>query len=299
MLRTWLREPLLHFLLLGAALFGAYAWLERGAGPDAARTSRVVRVTAAQVEWLAETWARQWQRPPTEPELRGLVADYLREEFLASEARELGLDDDDTIVRRRLAQKMEFLFEGTARVAEPSEGELVRFFEENRERYRTEGRISLRHVYFNPDRRGAAVASDAAAALARLSQPSAPAVDPAELGDPSLLERDFEGLGETAVASLFGEAFARAVFALEPGAWRGPVESGYGLHLVRVTAKEPGRVRPFAEVRAKVLEDWHRRRREVESERYFAALLAKYEVVADDAVKPLVGPLAPAAEAAR
>ena len=113
-MKHWLKEPLLHFLVAGGVLFGAYAWLNHGAPENSAG---VVRITASEVAWLKETWARQWQRAPDDRELQGLVADYLREELLAREARAMGLDEGDTIVRRRLAQKMTFLLEDTARIA--------------------------------------------------------------------------------------------------------------------------------------------------------------------------------------
>jgi hypothetical protein len=150
-----LREPLLHFLVAGAVLFAAYAWLNRG-GDDAAGTaSRTVRITAAEVEWLKRTWTRQWQRPPSEAELKGLVSDHLKETLLEREARALGLDANDTVVRRRLAQKMEFMLRDAIGLAEPSEEALRRSYEKHRERFQAPARISFTHVYFNRDRRGA------------------------------------------------------------------------------------------------------------------------------------------------
>src|SRR5687768_14026648 len=106
-----IREPLVHFLVAGALLFCAYAWVNRRATVAAGDTARVVRIEARDVEWLKQTWQRQWSRQPTDAELRGLALEYLREELLCREARELGLDQDDTVVRRRLAQKMAFLVE--------------------------------------------------------------------------------------------------------------------------------------------------------------------------------------------
>src|ERR1700730_1348782 len=121
-----LREPLLHFLLIGGLLFATYSWWRRGAGDDPAPAR--VRITASEVAWLKETWSRQWQREPTREELRGLVTEFLKEELLAREARAMRLDENDTIVRRRLAQKVAFLVEDTAGLAEPTEQDLRRFY---------------------------------------------------------------------------------------------------------------------------------------------------------------------------
>ena len=160
-MKRLLKEPLLHFLLFGALLFGAYAWMNRGAGD--VRPVRQVRVGENDVKWLKETWARQWQREPTREELRGLVMDFLKEELLAREAREMGLDENDTIVRRRLAQKVEFLVQDTARLAEPTEDDLRRFYAAHPERFSEEARVSFTHVYFSRDH-----PQEVAAARARL-----------------------------------------------------------------------------------------------------------------------------------
>lgn len=129
----FLKEPLLHFLIIGTLMFGAYSWLNRGA-----ISTRVVHLRTNEILWLKETWTRQWQREPTEAELQGLVAEYLREELFAREAHELGLDENDTIIRRRLAQKLEFLVQDTSRLAEPTEDDLRRFYAASPERFRTE-----------------------------------------------------------------------------------------------------------------------------------------------------------------
>ena len=130
-MKRLLKEPLLHFLVLGALLFGAYAWLNRGASARQENGAGTVRITTTEVAWLADTWARQRQRPPTREELRGMVTEYLKEELLAREARAMGLDEDDLVVRRRLAQKLEFLVQDTSRLAEPTDEELLRLYEAN------------------------------------------------------------------------------------------------------------------------------------------------------------------------
>ncbi|MDX1375515.1 MAG: peptidylprolyl isomerase [Burkholderiales bacterium] len=283
-----LKEPLLHFLILGALLFAAYAWLNRGADLAQDGAARTVRITAAEVEWLKQTWARRWHRPPSEHELRGIVSDYLRETLLAREARALGLDDNDLVVRRRLAQKMEFLVRDAVALAEPREDALRRVYADHRDRFRSPAQISFVHVYFNRDRRGARTEADAEAALEALSKPGASGAD---MGDRFLLEQEFVDADEQAVARVLGREFARRVFALAPGSWQGPIESGYGLHLVRVTGKRPQQSLAFEAVTDELREIWLRQQEEAARERYFATLLAKYDVVVDESVRALVGPL--------
>jgi hypothetical protein len=285
-----MKEPFVHFLVAGTVLFAGYTWSHRGTSDHVQEGARVVPITANDVTWLKETWARQWRRPPSDAEVGGLVADYLREELLAREARELRLDENDMVVRRRLAQKMTFLLEDTVDAAEPTDEEARRLYEASPERFLTPARISFTQILFSRDRRGDDAAGDAAKALQALTRAAAPG-ETAEGGDRSLLERDVHDADQQAVASAFGPDFARTVFGLAPGTWHGPIASAYGVHVVWVGDVQPARPRSFAEVRPQVIAQWHREQQSATDEAYFAALLKKYEVVADDSVKPLLGPL--------
>lgn len=292
--RRWLREPLLHFLLAGGLLFAAYTWLNAGseAGAD-----RVVRITPAEVNWLKESWARQWQRPPSEDEFRGLVAGYLKEVLLAREAKEIGLDEDDTIVRRRLAQKMEFLVQDTLQQADPGEAELRSFYKREQAHFQSPARVSFSHIYFNRERRGERAAADARGALRQLSV--AGAEMPAEFGDRFLGQYDFAALDEQAVAATFGATFASQVIAATPGNWLGPMESGFGLHLVRVTERQSAQLQEFAAVREDVLTLWRQQRAQQGLDAYFAALRKKYDVQAEASISALLGPPAKPTEPAK
>ena len=281
-MQTWLKEPLVHFVVAGALLFAVYAWLDRDIRTD--DEPRAIRVTAAEVEWLAGIWARQWGRPPDQQELRGVVTDYLKEQLLAREALELGLDVDDTVVRRRLAQKMEFLVEDTIRFAEPDEAALRTLYAAEGARYVTPARVSFTQGFF----RTATRAEQGLAELVRDAN--------AEVGDRTLLDSDYVRVDERTVASVFGAEFAAQVLALEPGAWQGPIASAYGFHLVRVGARESSAARPFEDVREQVLEEWRYLERAKAEERFFAALLDKYELVVDESLVPLVASLAEGAQ---
>lgn len=275
-MRRWLKEPLLHFLILGGVLFAGYAWIDRGSGD----VSRVVRITPNEVEWLKQTWARQWQRQPDDEELKGLVASYLKEELLAREAQELGLDENDIVVRRRLAQKMEFLIEDTSRLADPSEDDLHRLYDAGGTRYQAPARMSFTQIHFKTETAARRGLED----LARL-----PAAD---LGDPSLLDRDYVEADEQTVTSVFGPGFADKVFSLGPRRWQGPIASSYGFHLVWIDSLQAAQPRPFEEARAQLVDEWHREQQVKANEQFLAVLLKKYDVEIDESVRPLIGPLA-------
>jgi PPIC-type PPIASE domain len=285
-MKRWLREPLLHFLVGGGVLFAVYAWLNPST-PAAGPGPRQVRIGAGEVRWLTETWVRQWHREPTAEELRVLLSNLLKEELLSREAREMRLDEGDTIVRRRLAQKLEFLLQDTAKLVEPTETELRSLYDATPEAYRTEPRVSFTQIYFNRERRNDA-SKDAVEMLTKLAAASTAAAG--ELGDRLLVEAEFRNADRQTIASAFGPRFAEAVFALRPGAWHGPVESGYGLHLVRVSEKDPGRRRDFAEVRAEVVERWREQKQRESEAGFFERLMEKYDVVLDDGLKSIIDP---------
>jgi hypothetical protein len=266
-----LREPLLHFFLLGAGLFVLFGVVadSRARAPD-----RIV-VGASDVALLAEGFARTWQRPPTEEELAGLVSEHVKEEILYREALALELDRDDTIVRRRLRQKLEFLLDADAPTPDPNEEDLEQHLVAHRQRFEEPPRVSLRQVYLSVDRRADAARSDAEHLLARLR-----ASDEGweRAGDVISLPPEHAGVERGELASLFGAEFAARTFTLPVGSWEGPIASGYGLHLVLVSARSAGRLPPLAEVREDVLRDWQAVRRAEANARRLAELSERYEV---------------------
>ena len=286
-MKRWLVEPLVHFLLIGALLFGGYAWLHRGEPGSSDNDPGPVRITTKEIVFLREAWGRLQQRQPTHEELRALVAGYLKEELLGREARAMGLEKDDPIIRRRLAQKVEFIVRDMSQLTEPTDDELRRFYQANLESFQTPARISFTQVFFNPEIRRD-VTADARAALAAISRGEA---GTSAIGDQFPIGAEVRDDIRQTVTSRFGDQFSNAVFALKPGAWHGPIASSFGLHLVRVTEAKPARQLAFFEVEAKVRERWHDKNQREANERYYESLLKKYGVVVDDSVKPLIGPL--------
>jgi hypothetical protein len=271
-MRRWFQEPLLHFLVLGAVLFAAYSVISDRTSDE----PREIVVTRGRIEALATSFAVVWQRPPTTAELEGLIRDYIREEVFVREATALGLDRDDTVIRRRLRQKLEFISEDLAAPTEPGEDVLRAWLSAHPEDYRVESRFSFSQFYLDPQRRGGNLAGDAATLLARLR--AAGNSDPGLQGDSLMLERNFEGVPASEVQEQFGEKFAASLSALEPGQWQGPIESGYGVHLVRVHQRVEGRVPALEEVRDQVRRDWSHAERLKVNEKFYQGLLERYTV---------------------
>jgi hypothetical protein len=272
-MKKLLHEPLVHFLLLGAGLFLLYSLLGSRTGSD----SNEIVITPGHVEHLVAGFTRVWQRPPTQQELEGLIREYIREEIYYREALAMGLDKDDTIIRRRLRQKIEFLSEDTAAQAEPSDEDLRAYLKEHPEAFRVDPRVTFSHIYLNPDRRGKNLARDAEQLLARLNRAGA-TVDISDLGDPFLLDHTYRAVSARDAAREFGEGFAAALGELPVGQWRGPVESGYGVHLVLLRERTDGRTPALEEVRDAVRREWANARRLEANEKFYQALLQRYTV---------------------
>ena len=272
LLKRLFREPLVHFLLLGGLLFLYFEWRGTG-GPT---SSRIV-ITPGLVEHLASGFGRTWQRPPTDVELKGLIDDYVKEEIATREAVGMGLDRDDTIIRRRLRQKLEFLVEDAASSAPPTDAELEAWLDEHPQSFRAEPQLAFRQVYVSPERRGASATKDARQLLARL-RAKGQDVETDGLGDASMLpaEQPLSPLRE--VERSFGSDFAQELLTLAPGQWTGPVESPYGLHLVLVQERVAGAAPALAEIRPVVEREVLAQRRKKDLDTLYGRLLEKYTV---------------------
>jgi len=272
-----LREPLLHFLLLGAGLFLAHQSLS---GRDGAVEPDRIVVGPGRIEQMAGTFARTWLRPPSEQELADLVRDDVREEVYYREALALGLDRDDLVIRRRMRQKLEFLTADVAALVEPTDAQLEAYLLAHADTFRMPALVDLRHVYLSPQRHQERLAEEAARLLAQLNTAGSEA-DPRELGDQFLLEREFSAVPVTELGKQFGDGFAERVNELTPGRWQGPIESGFGVHLVIVDGRTEGRLPELVDVRDSLRTEWANRERRAANDRYYSALLEKYMVTVE------------------
>ncbi len=279
-----IREPLFHFLLLGAAIFflaGRVRNASIGGGEK-------IVVTQSEMESMVMGFSRTWMRPPTQEEMQGLVDDYVREEVLYREARAMGLDQDDVIVRRRMRQKFEFLAEDLATDRSPTDLELEAYLQQHLDRFREEPSFSFEHIFLNREKHGPSTEAEVKALLADLGGKNEDTIDIEKRGDTFLLPSRFEKTSAAETARLFGENFATQLATIEPGEWAGPIESSYGLHLVRIDARVPGAAPPLANVRDSVLRDFLNDRRKQELDAQYSRLRARYTVVVEPPEVPKV-----------
>jgi hypothetical protein len=274
MFRLLLREPLVHFLLLGAALFALDAWLR---APAATEQGGEIVVGEARIRNLAQNFRRTWQRPPTRAELDGLIQDYIREEVLYREALALGLDRDDTIIRRRLRQKMEFVSDEAAALATPTDQDLADYLAAHPDQFQVPPRATFTQVYLDPRRRTKTLDADAKRLIDALNAEGS--AKPEKLSDSLLLlEPHYEDVTKPVVSRLFGERFAEALFEQPVGRWVGPIVSGYGVHVVRLDSTTPGGTAALEDVRPLVEREWANVKRRELQEALYEKLRAKYQV---------------------
>ena len=268
------QEPIVPFLIIGAGLFGLQGVLDAKA-PEGGRE---IFISNDQAEAMVQTFARTWQRPPSQQELEHLFDDHVRTEVFVREAMALGLDRNDAIVRRRLRQKMEFVSHGEQPLTIPSDQQLQAHLEANPERFSSETRFSFQQVFLDPTKRGEQLNRDAEAMLLQLNQADAVA-DPSALGDPlAMASARWQGERRSELLAQFGSTFTDALQQQPQGRWVGPISSAYGLHLVRVSSITPAELPPLDQVREGVLRDWQDVQRQNHKESYYRNLLARYSV---------------------
>ncbi len=270
------REPLLHFLLIGAAIYLMYGLF---AEPAPETDDKTIVVTAGEIEWMRTAWEKRWNRPPTTAELDGLVQQYIRETVLYREALTMGLNQHDQVIRRRLAQKLEFLAKDLVALTPPTDEELRAYFAEHEARYQLPKRYTFTQVYVDPDKRGEATLADAERIKAQLIALGETIGDAGALGDTFMLQTYYPDKEPLEIQKNFGSGFTEALVELSPGQWHGPVLSGYGVHLVYVSNITQPPPPVFAELRERVEQDWTLEKGEELNEQFYANLRDRYTVV--------------------
>ena len=278
--KEMIREPLVHFMLIGAGLFLLFSFMN---GPGGDRPNRII-VSPGQVEQLVASFSRTWMRPPTEDEIAGLIKEHVRDEVYYREALAMGLDQNDPLIRRRMRQKLEFLLEDLSSQSEPNDELLMAFLKQHPDKFRSEPCVSFRQVYLNPDKRQN-LEADAVTMLSDLQA----GVKPETLGDPTLCGYKFKSAPQSVIARSFGDAFAQEIVELEPGAWSGPLYSGLGGHLVLVTDRREGRLPELAEIRAEVEREYLAQHRKKLMDVTYRRFLEGYEVVMEQPKEPDYG----------
>jgi PPIC-type PPIASE domain len=270
-----LREPLLQFIVLGAALFGFFHLVDK---KKADAPERIV-VSSARIDNLADGFARTWRRPPSKEELQGLVDDYIRDEVFYREGRAAGLDRDDVIIRRRVRQKMEFFAEDISAI-EPSEDKLAAYLQSNPERFKTEDRLSFHQVFLSATRHAEALDGDIKRMANELAHADA-TVDTATLGDAFLLGDEFHTMSVSELAGIFGDGFSKGISVMERGRWQGPIASSFGQHFVYISERIAGGIPPLDAVREAVRREWSNARRLEAEQKLYGSLRERYEIVVE------------------
>ncbi|MBU3030698.1 peptidyl-prolyl cis-trans isomerase [Paracoccus marinaquae] len=283
LVRAVLRDPLTHFLIGGAILFAAFAAgaPERVAAPaDPLR----IEITEDDLRQIALVVVAQGRVIPTAEQLRDLAQQEAVERVLVREALSLGLDQNDEIINRRLAQKMDFLLADLAALDAPSDEVLRAWYDRNAARFAVQPRANFRHLFFSTDKRGGEGARAAAAdLLARLGNTGPADPDLAGLADPFMFRDYYGGKNPMEVTKEFGPDFAAELYAQQPGRWAGPIRSGYGWHLVWIDSMEAGHIADLDSVREAVLSAWHEERYQEIRKRAYDEMLSRYSIVMPDA----------------
>jgi hypothetical protein len=275
-MKRFLHEPLIHFLLIGALLFVADRYVQPIA---VAPASKQIQLSLDDLRQMVMLFQSQWRREPTTQELSRLVENKVQEEILYREGLAQGLDKDDTIVKRRIAQKLQFLAEDVAAAREPTTAELKSWFEKNNTKFALPSRLSFRHLYFSPDHRGARARDDAERALAKLAGQPEDTKLAASIADPFMFQDYYRDRAPDYLGKEFGPQFAQAAAKLAPGSWQGPIESGFGWHLVFVDTVIPGRVPAFEEIESDVKTAWIGEQKAQAWEKAYKDMRAKYTVL--------------------
>lgn len=272
--RELLKEPVVQFLLIGSSFFVANALISPA---ESDGLNRAITVTDEQASAMVTTFARTWRRSPTEREIQSLIDDHIRTEVYVREAMRLGLDQNDTIIRRRLRQKMEFLNDSEFQAQSPTATDLRAYFDANPDQYREDARVSFQQVFLDPERRGDALDGDATTLLDQLNGEPPPATL-AGLGDPIDLATSWIDRPRRDLVALFGSSFSDTLISQHPGRWVGPIDSAYGRHLVKVESMTEGSVPSFETVRADLARDWTQSQRLQYDEDAYQKLLDGYTV---------------------
>jgi hypothetical protein len=266
-------------LFIGAAiylLYGAFA------EPVPEEVDKTIVVSAGEIEWMQTAWQKRWNRLPTPEEFDGLIQQYIRETVLYREALTMGLNKHDQVIRRRLAQKLEFLAKDLVALTPPTDEELLTYFKAHQDRYQEPARYTFTQVFIDPDKRGDATLADAEKIKATLKARSDAIEDAGALGDTFMLQNYYPEKEQAEIQKLFGSGFAESLVELSVGQWHGPVLSGYGVHLVYVDNVSEPPAPVFAEVRERVMQDWKTEKGEELNEKFYVNLRDRYTVVIEE-----------------
>jgi len=275
----FLKDPLTQFILLGLMLFTAHYMWEQ----SVTRQDYTIHISADEIERQALIFAGENRRQPTDQDIKALLFAHIEEEVLMREARKRGLEHDDTIIRRRLAQKMRFIIEDVESPKRLSEPELKIWFEDNITQFTLPETRSFSHVYISPEKHGQNLDAHAQSLLSTLQKSTAQARENwTQLGDPFMMKQSYTSLSEVETRRLFGQEFGAGVFAAPTGQWTGPIDSAFGRHLIRIDKISIEHTPRFEEVHDKVERIWQDEAQRAQNQSELKSLIKRYKVNVED-----------------
>jgi hypothetical protein len=275
----FLREPLVQFLILGGLIYLAYYYFSPQKEED---NTRNIVLNATKVEWMQNSWQKRWNRLPTRAELDGMIDQYIKETVLYKEAVEMGLDKNDAVIRRRLAQQVEFLAKDLVAYTPPTEADLKKYYDEHQKKYTPDVTYTFTQIYFDPDKRGNNTLMDVNKTKEKLLAQGSMMQNTEDLGDRGMTANYFEGSTPLQIRKNFGTGFTDSLMKLKEGVWEGPVLSGFGAHLIYINEIVTPPVPPFSEIKAQVAQDWISDKREELNDEFYRLLKAEYSIVVED-----------------
>ena len=273
--RRIIREPLVHFLGLGAVIFIANGVLH----PAAPNDDKRIEVTRADVDRIRALYAQQWGGEAGTGDMPNLLDNFVRSEILFREGAALGLGTDDSVLRNRIVQKMEFLLQDASAIQQPTDAAMAAYLTAHEAAWRVPEQLSFTHIFFSKSLRGDKAEADARAALEKMKSGAANASG----GDPFMLTAESQPQSHDAIATNYGRAFADSLFALPPSSagWQGPISSAFGFHLVQVTRRQPSHLPDLSEIRGPIHDAMMGERFQAAFEAAYAKVRVKYRVVVD------------------
>lgn len=275
----FLREPLVHFMFIGSLIYGLFGLF---AEQEVEITDNTIVISATEIEVFKSSWQKRWNRLPTEKELDGLIQEYIRETVLYRQAISMGLDKNDRVIRRRLAQNMQFLVEDLATMLDPDEQTLQAWYKDNSKLFLEPPKYTFTQIFLDPDKRGDTTLDDATQIMLKLQAQTDPLKDISELGDGLMMQDYYPEKTPIEIQKQFGSGFTQSLLGLSPGEWHGPVLSGYGVHLVYIQNISEASTPPLASIIDQVKAEWMLEQRAQLNKNFYDKLISTYDIVIEE-----------------
>lgn len=277
-LNKLMNKPVIRFFFIGSIMYLIYVFIIQ-LNSNTQNQDNTITITSGEIMSLEEKWTSRFKRSATELEMQSLVEQHIEETILFKEAVKMGLNKNDDVIRQRMAQKLQFLSDDLIRPEPPSDDELRDFFYKNTNSYKPADRVTITQIYLDPKKRGDKISDDAKKLLTKLNKIGSPESNFSAYGDTFNLQSYFLQRSKSELSMLFQGEFAKFAFLSEPNKWQGPVNSGYGMHIIYIHEKQIGITPEFEEIKDRIREDWMIEKQKGINNIYIDGLLSRYEII--------------------